>query len=104
MLDIKLRVDKIVEVIEGKKAQDIKVYNMINKTPYYDYSIICTGSSSRNVLAILDAVKSEIDIIKSIEGHNEGEWVLVDGGDIIINIFTKDAREYYQLDELYGEI
>ncbi len=104
MLEAKLRVEKIVSVIEDKKGQDIKVYDMTNRTPYYDYSILCTGSSSRNVSAILDAIKQEMDLIKSIEGHNEAEWILIDGGDIIVNIFTKDTREYYKLDELYGEI
>lgn len=104
MLEAKLRVDKIVDAMESKKAQNIKVYNVESKTPFYDYSIICTGTSNRNVLAIVDAVKENIDMLKSIEGQNEAEWVLVDGGDIIVNIFSEDARDYYQLDELYGEI
>lgn len=104
MLEAKHRVDKIVDAILSKKGQDIKVYDTTSKTPYYDYSIICTGSSNRNVEAILTAVKENMDILKSVEGQQEAEWVLVDGGDIIVNIFTEDARNYYKLDELYGEI
>lgn len=104
MLYIKYQVEKIVEAIENKKGENIKVYSMEGKTPYYDYSIICTGSSTRNVEAITTELKDTMEIVKSIEGQSESEWVLIDGGDIIVNIFTKDAREYYKLDELYGEI
>lgn len=104
MTDIKMRIDKIVEAMESKKAQNIKIYDMREKTPFYDYSIICTSSSTRNSDAILTACKETMDIVKSIEGTNEMEWVLIDGGDIIVNIFTERTREYYELDELYGEM
>ena len=104
MLDIKLRVDKIKDVIESKKGEDIKIYCVEGKTPYYDYSVICTGSSKRNVDAITDAVIDSLDVVKSVEGRKDSEWVLIDGDDIVVNIFTTDAREYYALDEFYGEI
>lgn len=104
MLEVKYRVDKIVKAIENKKGTDIKVYNVENKTAYYDYMIICTGSSTRNVLAILDEVKENIEMLKSIEGQKEAKWILVDASDILVSIFTEDAREYYDLDRLYGEL
>ncbi|MDK9580192.1 ribosome silencing factor [Sneathia sanguinegens] len=104
MLDIKLKLDKIVSAIEDKKGMDIKVYPMEGKTPFYDYSILCTGSSKRNISAIVDAVKDNLDVVKSVEGLEDSEWVLIDGEDIIVNIFTKEAREYYELDGFYGEI
>lgn len=104
MLDIKLRLDKIKNAIEDKKGEDIKIYCVEGKTPYYDYSIICTGSSTRNVDAIVDAVTDNLEVVKSIEGQKDSDWVLIDGEDIIVNVFTKEAREYYALDEFYGEI
>lgn len=104
MLDIKFQIEKIVEAIENKKGEDIKVYDMRGKTPYYDYSIVCTGSSTRNVDAITTEVRDIMDIVKSVEGLDSCEWVLIDGGDVIVSVFTKDARDYYKLDELYGEI
>lgn len=104
MLDIKFQIEKIVEAIENKKGEDIKVYDMRGKTPYYDYSIVCTGSSTRNVDAITTEVRDNMDIVKSVEGLDSCEWVLIDGGDVIVSVFTKDARDYYKLDELYGEI
>lgn len=104
MLDIKFQIEKIVEAIENKKGEDIKVYDMRGKTPYYDYLIVCTGSSTRNVDAITTEVRDSMDIVKSVEGLDSCEWVLIDGGDVIVSVFTKDARDYYKLDELYGEI
>lgn len=103
MLDIELRVEKVKNAIESKKGEDIKVIDTRSITPYYDYSIICTASSNRNALAILDEVKDNLDILKSVEGQNEANWILVDGGDILVNIFTKEARQYYNLESIYEE-
>ncbi len=91
----------IISVMEDKKAQDIKVYDMRGKSPFFDYSVVCTGSSTRNIEAIAIDVKKELENTKSIEGLEECNWVLIDSGDIIISIFSKDAREYYQLDAFY---
>ena len=82
--ELKKEIDSIISIIEDKKGQDIKVFDMKGRSPFFDYSILCTGSSTRN-----------------IEGLEECNWVLIDSGDIIISIFSKDAREYYQLDAFY---
>lgn len=104
MLDIKLRVEEIKKAIESKKGEDIKIYCVEGKTPFYDYSIICTGSSKRNIDAIVDAVTDSLEVVNSVEGQKDSDWVLIDGQDIIVNVFTRDARDYYALDEFYGEI
>ena len=94
-------VSSIIDIIEDKKGQDIKVYDMRGKSPFFDYSIVCTGSSSRNIEAIAIDIKKSLENIKNVEGLDECNWVLIDSGDIIISIFSKDAREYYQLDSFY---
>lgn len=94
-------VSSIVDIIEDKKGQDIKVYDMRGKSPFFDYSIVCTGSSSRNIEAIATDIKKSLENIRNVEGLDECNWVLIDSGDIIISIFSKDAREYYQLDSFY---
>lgn len=104
MLDIKLRVEEIKKAIESKKGEDIKIYCVEGKTPFYDYSIICTGNSKRNIDAIVDAVTDSLEVVNSVEGQKDSDWVLIDGQDIIVNVFTRDAREYYALDEFYGEV
>ena len=94
-------VSSIIDIIEDKKGQDIKVYDMRGKSPFFDYSIVCTGSSSRNIEAIAIDIKKSLENIRNVEGLDECNWVLIDSGDIIISIFSKDAREYYQLDSFY---
>ena len=99
--DLPKEVISIIDIIEGKKGQDIKVYNMQGKSPFFDYSILCTGSSNRNIEAIAVDIKKSLENVRSVEGLDECNWVLIDGGDIIISVFNKDAREYYQLDSFY---
>ena len=64
------KINKIVEIIEDKKGQNIKVYSLEGKSPFFDCSIICTGSSSRNIGAIATEIKKSLDDIKSIEALN----------------------------------
>ena len=99
--DLPKEVISIIDIIEGKKGQDIRVYNMQGKSPFFDYSILCTGSSNRNIEAIAVDIKKSLENVRSVEGLDECNWVLIDGGDIIISVFNKDAREYYQLDSFY---
>ncbi|WP_066900252.1 ribosome silencing factor [Streptobacillus notomytis] len=94
----------VVDIIEDKKGMDIKVYNLKGKSPFFDYSILCTGTSTRNVDAIVQELKKTMPIVKGIEGQEEANWVLIDGGDVIVSVFTKDAREYYKLDEFYESV
>ena len=89
-------VQEIIDIMEDKKAQDIKVYDMRGKSPFFDYSILCTGSSSRNIEAIATDIKKSLENVKSVEGLDEANWVLIDAGDLIISVFSKDAREYYR--------
>ena len=97
-------VQEIIDIMEDKKAQDIKIYDMRGKSPFFDYSILCTGSSSRNIEAIASDIKKSLTNIRNVEGLEECNWVLIDAGDIIVSVFSKDAREYYQLDAFYSGV
>ena len=103
-LELEKEVASIVNIIEDKKGQDIKVYDMRGRSPFLDYSILCTGSSSRNIEAIASDIKKSLTNIRNVEGLEECNWVLIDGGDIIVSVFSKDAREYYQLDAFYSGV
>ena len=102
--ELKDKVSSIISIIEDKKGQDIKIYNMQGKSPFFDYSILCSGSSTRNIEAIATEIKKSSDDVRTIEGLEECNWVLIDMGDVIVSVFNKDAREYYQLDEFYEGI
>jgi len=91
-------IQQIIDIMEDKKAQDIKVYDMRGKSPFFDYSILCTGSSSRNIEAIATDVKKSLETVRSVEGLEEANWVLIDAGDVIVR------RDYYKLDEFYNGV
>lgn len=89
-----------------RKALDLKIYDMTRKNSYADFSIICSATSSRHGSAtaqgILDAVRDEYGLLPiSVEGLNEGQWVLVDFGVVVIHIFQDNVRQQYRIEELW---
>jgi ribosome-associated protein len=67
--------------------------------------VVCTGSNSRQVQAIVDEIGSQLkqlgELPLSIEGYNQAEWVLADYGDFLVHVFSPKAREYYDLERLW---
>lgn len=96
----------MVKACDDKRAADIKVYDVKETSPVTDYFIICHGNSERQAQAISDEVrevahKNGLDI--SIEGQRQGKWILCDVGDVIVHIFLKTEREYYNLERLFKD-
>lgn len=98
---------QVVKVIDKAVVKDLKVYDLEHFTPYYDYVVICTVNTSRQGMAVVDYLREDAEknhyTIRSIEGQGESTWILVDLGDIIVNIFLCDERETYNLDEIYSQ-
>ena len=67
--------------------------------------VICSGRSTRQVSSIAekitDSIKKDFRIISKIEGKTQGDWVLIDSGDIIIHVFRPEVREFYQLEKMW---
>jgi ribosome-associated protein len=99
---------KIVKLIDDKKAEDIVILNIEGLSVIADYFVICTGRSVTQAKAIadhlVDAMKQDYDIqSKGVEGQQEGKWILVDYGDIIVHVFHHEEREFYNLERLWGD-
>jgi ribosome-associated protein len=94
-----------VAALEDIKARDITVLDVRKLTSLYDTMIIATAESSRQVKALAqhvrEALKKAGAIIIGVEGEQSGEWVLVDGGDIVVHIMQPATRAYYNLEELW---
>lgn len=96
---------KVIDIIEDKKADNIKVYDLTGLTPYYDKAIICTSNSQRNASAIVTDIKKELgNKIIGLEGVEEASWILMDISDFLVHIFDKEARDYYDLDGFYSDV
>ena len=88
-----------------KKALDVKVLEIKNISSIADYLVLATGRSDRQVQAMADSVKQglkPIDQAIDTEGYDEGRWVVVDYGDVIVHLFQEDVRKIYNLDDLWG--
>ncbi|MGG3738846.1 ribosome silencing factor [Aeribacillus pallidus] len=96
-----------VNAADDKKAEDIVVLNMKGISLLTDYFVICHGNSDKQVQAIAREIKDKVEekgyTVKRLEGFDEAKWVLVDIGDVIVHVFHKDERGYYNLERLWGD-
>ena len=100
--------DAIAELAADKKAIDIVVLDLRGVVGYADYFVICSGGTERQTKAIHDGIyeglKHDHGILPGrVEGASEARWILLDYLDCVAHIFTPDARDYYRLEQLWGE-
>jgi ribosome-associated protein len=98
----------IAEYASDRKALDIVQLDLRGIIGYTDYFVICTGRTDRQTKAIHDAIhagmKREHGILpRRVEGLSQARWILMDYLDVVVHVFTPDTREYYRLEQLWGE-
>ena len=90
-----------------RKAIDIVALDLRAVAGYTDFFVICSGNTERQAKAIHDGIhqgmKQERVLPRRVEGLNEARWILMDYLDVIVHVFTPDARDYYRLEQLWGE-
>jgi ribosome-associated protein len=96
------------EYAADRKALDIVQLDLRGIIGYTDYFVICTGRSDRQTKAIHDAIyegmkKQHGTLPRRVEGLPEARWILMDYLDVVIHVFTPDTRDYYRLEQLWGE-
>jgi ribosome-associated protein len=101
---------RIAEIASDKKAIDIRVIDLRGIVSYTDFFVICSGNTERQAKAIHDGIHEELKrpdagrlLPRRTEGDREARWILMDYWDVVVHIFTPDAREYYRLENLWGE-
>lgn len=99
----------IAQLASDRKAIDLVELQVREVLGYTDYFIVATGNTERQVKAIHDGIhrglKDEYGILpRRVEGLTESRWVLMDYLDVVVHIFTPDAREFYRLEQLWGEV
>lgn len=97
----------IFDVLDAKKAKDIKVLRVHDHTVITDYFIICTGRSTTQVKSLGGEVEFKIGERgvdpAHYEGRDNGNWVVLDYSSVILHIFSQESREFYKLEKLYGD-
>jgi ribosome-associated protein len=95
------------QAADSKKATNIRVLDLRDITTFADFFVICSGGNSRQTQAIANEVETELkkqgERPNSVEGYANAEWVLLDYGDMVVHIFTDQARAYYDLDRLWRD-
>ena len=102
------RVIAAAKVAEENKGHDIVVLDIRELTNMFDYFLIVSGSSRRQLYAIGDEIQQKLvremgDVCMSVSGQTEGKWIVIDYGDIVVHLFEPEMRKYYALEELWGK-
>ncbi|TLQ04682.1 ribosome silencing factor [Pediococcus stilesii] len=101
------KLELIVKAADSKRAENTVVLNVREISTLADYFIITSADSNRQVGAIADEIlekaKENNLEIRRIEGQRAAEWILIDLGDIVINVFQSDQRKYYNLEKLWSQ-
>ena len=109
MMDSQALAERIAQIASDRKAIDIRVLDLREVVSYTDFLVVCSGNTERQTKAVHDAVHQELKDVEGLlprraEGVREGRWILLDYLDCVLHVFTPEAREYYRLDNLWGEV
>jgi ribosome-associated protein len=98
---------ELATAAHDKKALDVTVLDLAQVASFTDFFVIASGTSDRHARTIADAVLERADQLEEhpfgVEGRELGRWILVDLGDVVLHIFQREARTYYDLERLWGE-
>lgn len=98
----------VLEALEDVNLTDIIVYDMRERSPFFEYFIISSGTSSRQLNATMahikdDFAKAGIDH-PDVEGKDSDSWILIDAKDIVINVFTQESRDFYNIEKMWADV
>ena len=99
--------EAIADVLDSKKGRDIKVLHVEDKTVIAEYFVLCTGNSSTQIKGLAGEVEFRIGergvTPYGVEGRDNNSWLILDYSNVIVHIFSRESREFYNLDKLYRE-
>ncbi len=95
----------VLASVDDDKAEDVVQIDLRGRSDVADYMVICSGRSTRQVASIseklADRLRGEFKIPAKMEGKETGDWVLIDGGDVIVHVFRPEVRDFYQLEKMW---
>ena len=102
-------IGEIARYAADKKAIDVVELDLRGVLGYTDYFLVCSGNTGRQAKAIHDGIheglKHDHDLLpRRVEGSSQGGWILMDYLDVVVHIFTPETREFYRLEQLWGEV
>ena len=106
-MNTKEKLEKIVKILDSKKAENIQVIGITILTIIADYFVIATGTSTTQVKSLADEVDFQLGQLgieaRGIEGVRAANWIVLDYNDIVVHVFYRDTRAEYQLERLWAD-
>ena len=103
-----LQASEIARILDNKRGRDIKVLRVDDKTEIADYFVLCTANSNTHIKSLVGEVEYRMGLRgveeHRVEGRDNGTWVIADYYHVIVHVFSREAREFYNLDKLYGDL
>ena len=104
---IQQMIENAVSGLEDKKGEDIKVIDISDVSPISDYFVLATGSNRNQVQAMADSVVEKMHkagfSLKQIEGYDSANWILMDFVDIVVHVFDRESRNFYDLERIWKD-
>ena len=100
---------RIAALAQEKLAKDVVILDMQRVCSYTDYFVVCTGTNPRHAKAIWDEVHAQLKkeaalLPRSAAGETESTWIVADYLDVVLHVFTAEARDFYRLEDLWGDV
>ena len=97
--------EAIAEVLDAKKGFDVEVIYVADKTVVAEYFVVCSGNTSTHIKALVGETEFKIGerglMPYNVEGKDNNSWIVMDYSNVIVHVFTKEAREFYNIEKLY---
>lgn len=106
-----MKIDEVAQLVaktcNDKKGVDTKILHLEGLSIVADYFVITHGNSETQVQAIASAIKEKMDEVgvrvKGMEGYEEARWILIDLGDVVVHVFHRDERDFYNIEKLWAD-
>ena len=100
---------RIAALVQDKLARDVVILDMRPVCAYTDYFVVCTGANPRQTKGIWDEVHARLKkddrlLPRSVAGEREASWIVADYLDVVLHVFTPEARDFYRLEDLWGDV
>jgi len=102
------KAEAIVKVLDDKKAGHIVALDVAKHTTLADYFVIASANSSSHIKALADETEKKMmedyeEQVLKVEGYNSANWILMDFGNVVVHLFTRDTRDFYQIERLWAD-
>ncbi len=102
------KIKVVVEALDALKLKDIIVYDMRERSPFFDFFVLSTATNTRQLQAAIRHLKNDLAAAKfdlpNVEGTHSNAWILMDAKEVVVNIFTEEERKFYNIEKMWLDV